>query len=140
MQQSRQHLGGVYNRTTRNIRVTVTPSFLLDQSAPDDGVYVWAYHVIIENLGNDTVQLLTRHWRITNALGALQEVRGDGVVGEQPVLGPGDCFEYTSGCPLGTPSGFMTGSYQMMTDDGSVFDADIPAFSLDSPYGQGRVH
>jgi len=140
VQQSRQHLGGVYNQTSNDIRITVTPSFLVDQSAPEDNLYVWAYHVIIENLGNDTVQLMTRHWRITNALGELQEVRGDGVIGEQPVLAPGDMFEYTSGCPLGTPSGFMIGSYQMKAGDGSSFDAEIPAFSLDSPYGHGRVH
>ncbi len=140
MRQSRQHLGGVYNQTTQDIRVTVTPSFLVDQSAPDENLYVWAYHVIIENLGDATVQLMTRYWRITNALGELQEVRGDGVVGEQPVLGPGDSFEYTSGCPLATSSGFMAGSYQMMAGDGNMFDAAIPAFSLDSPYGHGRVH
>ncbi len=140
MRQSRQPLGGVYNATTDEIRVTVTPSFLVDQSSPDDGLYVWAYHVIIENLGNDTVQLMSRHWCITNALGECQEVRGDGVIGEQPVLAPGDSFEYTSGCPLGTSSGFMIGTYQMMTNDGRMFDAEIPAFSLDSPYGHGRVH
>ncbi len=140
MRQSRQHLGGVYNQTTHDIRVTVSPSFLIDQSSPDEGLYVWSYHVILENLGNDTVQLMTRHWKITDAAGTLQEVRGDGVIGEQPVLAPGEIFEYTSGCPLGTPSGFMVGSYQMMTDDGSVFDAEIPAFSLDSPYGHGQVH
>ncbi len=140
MRQSRQHLGGVYNQTSHDIRVTVSPSFLIDQSDPDQNIYVWAYHVIIENLGNDTVQLMTRHWRITNALGELQEVRGDGVIGEQPVLAPGDNFEYTSGCPLATSSGFMTGSYQMKAGDGSMFDADIPTFSLDSPYGQSRVH
>ena len=140
MRQSRQHLGGVYNQTSNDVRITVTPSFLVDQSAPEDNVYVWAYHVIIENLGNDTVQLMTRYWRITNALGELQEVRGDGVIGEQPVLAPGDMFEYTSGCPLSTSSGFMVGSYQMKAGDGSTFEADIPAFSLDSPYGHGRVH
>ncbi len=140
MQRPKIHEGIVYNQTTHDIRVTVCPSFLLDQSSPGDGLYVWAYHVVIENMGNDTVQLMTRHWRITDALGVSQEVRGDGVVGEQPVLAPGDRFEYTSGCPLGTSSGFMVGSYQMMAGDGNVFDAEIPAFSLDSPYEGGRVH
>ncbi len=135
-----QQAGGVYNQTTYGIRVTVTPSFLVDQSVPDENLYVWAYHVIIENLGDDTVQLMTRHWRITNACGVLQEIRGEGVVGQQPVLAPGDSFEYTSGCPLTTSSGFMMGSYRMLGGDGSLFDVDIPAFSLDSPYGPDRVH
>lgn len=140
MRQPKRNQSGVYSRTTRNIKVTVRPSFLLEQSSPDDSLYVWAYHVVIENRGHYTVQLLTRHWRITDALGVRQEVRGEGVVGEQPVLEPGQRFEYTSGCPLGTPSGFMGGSYQMIADDGDLFEAEIPAFSLDSPYGQGLVH
>lgn len=140
MRQSMHHQDGGYNLTTHNIRVSVNPSYLVDQSSPDKNLYVWAYHVIIENLGKDTVQLLTRYWRITDAVGVLQEVRGDGVVGEQPVLAPGDRFEYTSGCPLGTPSGFMVGSYQMMAGDGNTFDAEIPAFSLDSPFEQNRIH
>lgn len=124
----------MYSKTTRGIRVTVEPAFLEEQSSPAEGRYFWAYRVRIENGGAETVQLLRRHWRITDALGRLQEVRGDGVVGEQPVLGPGEAFEYTSGCPLTTPSGIMAGAYAMETPDGRAFDAEIPAFSLDSPY------
>lgn len=131
---------GAYTSTTKAITVTVRPFYLEDQSAPDQEHYVWAYHVRIENGGNETVQLLTRHWRVTDSHGNVQEVRGDGVVGEQPVLAPGSSFEYTSGTPLPTPSGFMVGSYQMQSETGSRFDVDIPAFSLDSPYQPSRIH
>lgn len=124
----------MYSATTREIHISVEPTYLDDQSSPDDDHYVWAYHVRIENGGRDTVQLLTRHWRITDSLGRLQEVRGAGVVGEQPVLEPGESFEYTSGTPLPTPSGIMAGTYGMRTTDGDSFDAEIPAFSLDSPH------
>jgi ApaG protein len=124
----------MYSKTTRGIRVTVQPAFLEEQSAPAEGRFFWAYHVRIENEGAQTVQLLRRHWRITDALGRLQEVKGDGVVGEQPVLEPGEAFEYTSGCPLTTASGIMVGTYAMQTAGGDLFDAEIPAFSLDSPY------
>jgi len=124
----------MYTKTTRGIRVTVRPAFLEEQSSPGEGRYFWAYQVRIENEGAQPVQLLRRHWRITDALGRLQEVKGDGVVGEQPVLEPGEAFEYTSGCPLPTPSGIMVGTYAMQTAGGDLFDADIPAFSLDSPY------
>lgn len=130
----------MYSETTRAIRVTVRPMFLEDQSAPDDGRYVWAYNVRIENTGDETVQLRDRYWRITDALGRVQEVRGAGVVGEQPVLQPGESFEYTSGTPLATPSGIMDGSYQMVTDAGERFDVRIPAFSLDSPHQSIRLH
>jgi ApaG protein len=124
----------MYSKTTRGIRVTVQPAFLEEQSSPAEGRFFWAYHVRIENEGAQTVQLLRRHWRITDALGRLQEVKGDGVVGEQPVLEPGEAFEYTSGCPLTTASGIMVGTYAMQTAGGDLFDAEIPAFSLDSPY------
>ncbi|MBK19189.1 MAG: Co2+/Mg2+ efflux protein ApaG [Rhodospirillaceae bacterium] len=124
----------MYEATTRSIRVTVEPVFLDDQSAPDEDHYVWAYQVKIENDGMEPVQLLNRHWRITDARGQLQEVKGEGVVGEQPTLKPGEAFEYTSGTPLATPSGIMFGSYEMETNTGERFDIDIPAFSLDSPY------
>ena len=124
----------MYRATTRAINVSVEPIYLDDQSEPDEDHYVWAYHVCIENQGVDTVQLLTRHWRITDALGRTQEVRGDGVVGEQPVLKPGEKYEYTSGTPLGTPSGIMLGTYGMARQDGERFDIEIPAFSLDSPH------
>lgn len=124
----------MYNQTTRNISVTVTPIFLEDQSEPDEDHFVWAYQVRIENCGPATVQLRSRYWHITDANGLVQEVRGSGVVGEQPVLEPGETFEYTSGTPLATPSGIMVGSYQMQTDDGDLIEVDIPAFSLDSPH------
>lgn len=124
----------MYHATTRQIHISVEPTYLEDQSSPVDGHYVWAYHVSIENDGQETVQLVTRHWRITDSMGRLQEVRGAGVVGEQPVLEPGESFEYTSGTPLPTPSGIMAGSYGMRTLDGGSFDAEVPAFSLDSPH------
>ncbi len=124
----------MYSETTRTIRVTVEPLYLEDQSAPVEDHFVWAYHVRIDNTGEDTVQLLTRHWRITDSLGRLQEVRGAGVVGEQPVLSPGQSFEYTSGTPLPTPSGIMAGTYGMESASGERFDVVIPAFSLDSPH------
>ena len=112
----------------------MTPFYLEDQSSPTDNHFVWAYQVRIENNGDATVQLRTRYWRITDSQGRVQEVRGAGVVGEQPVLRPGDSFEYTSGTPLPTPSGIMVGSYQVRLDDGMLFDIAIPAFSLDSPH------
>jgi ApaG protein len=124
----------MYSETTHSIRVTVEPMYLEEQSSPGDNHYVWAYHVRIENIGGDTVQLLTRHWKITDSLGRLQEVRSAGVVGEQPVLPPGQAFEYTSGTPLPTPSGIMVGSYGMEAENGQRFDVAIPAFSLDSPH------
>ena len=131
---------GMYDTVTRSIRVTVAPHYLDDQSSPDDSYFVWAYTVQIENEGEEVVQLKHRHWRITDAHGRTQEVRGDGVVGEQPVLEPGDCFEYTSGTPLSTSSGLMVGSYRMENATGEVFDVEIPAFSLDSPHTDLRVH
>ncbi len=124
----------MYSSMTRSIRVSVEPIFLEDQSSPVDDHYVWAYQVKIENSGEETVQLLNRYWRITDAMGRVQEVHGEGVVGEQPTLQPGQAFEYTSGTPLGTPSGIMVGSYEMETSAGERFEIDIPAFSLDSPY------
>lgn len=131
---------GAYARTTRSITVTVEPFYLDDQSVPDENHFVWAYHVRIQNHGEQTVQLLTRFWRITDSVGNVQEVRGDGVVGEQPILNPGDSFEYTSGTPLPTPSGIMVGAYQMLAQSGERFDVDVPAFSLDSPYQAVQIH
>jgi ApaG protein len=130
----------MYSKTTRSISITVEPTYLEDRSSPTDNQYVWAYHVRIENSGGETVQLLHRYWRITDAHGRVQEVRGPGVVGEQPVLKPGDSFEYTSGTPLPTPSGIMVGAYQMETDQGERFDVAVPAFSLDSPHQQVRLN
>ena len=129
-----------YIATTRHIRVTVRPVYLDDQSAPSDNHFVWAYHVTIENMGSETVQLIGRHWRITDARGELHEVRGPGVIGEQPVLEPGDTYEYTSGTPLATPSGIMDGEYQMENERGEMFDIAIPPFSLDSPYQPVRLN
>lgn len=130
----------MYTAVTRSIQISVEPFYLEDQSSPADDHFVWAYHVRIENMGQETVQLRTRHWRITDSDGRIQEVRGPGVVGVEPVLAPGDSFEYTSGTPLRTPSGIMVGSYEMETPDGEMFDVDIPAFSLDSPYQDRRIN
>ncbi len=124
----------MYEAVTDGIAISVEPHFLEDQSDPDGSRFVWAYHVRIENRGDRVVQLMTRHWRITDANGRTQEVRGPGVVGEQPVLKPGESFEYTSGAPLSTPTGFMAGSYGMVDEAGGDFDVAIPAFSLDSPH------
>jgi ApaG protein len=130
----------MYSETTRSINVTVKPFYLEDQSAPDEDRYVWAYHVRIENRGSETVQLRNRHWKITDGRGKMLEVRGPGVVGEQPVLKPGESFEYTSGTPLPTPSGIMVGSYEMETPSGENFWVQIPAFSLDSPHQAVRLN
>ncbi len=130
-----------YSQTTHGVKVTVRSFFLADQSRPDEGHFVWAYRVRIENLGRETVQLLRRTWNITDARGRSLQVRGDGVVGEQPVLEPGEAFEYTSGTPLDTPSGIMQGSYHMIkSDTGADFDVTIPTFSLDSPHQNARLH
>ena len=130
-----------YSRTTRDIRVSVRSFYLEDQSEPDEGKYVWAYQVKIENRGREPVQVLRRTWRITDALGRTQSVQGPGVVGQQPLLEPGEAFEYTSGTPLETPSGFMVGAYHVVAPaSGETFDVAIPAFSLDSPHQPGRVH
>ena len=128
----------MYRTVTRHIEVQVAPRFLSERSSPENGYFFWAYTITLTNRGRETVQLKTRHWRITDANGKLQEVRGAGVVGEQPVLKPGENYEYTSGVPLPTPSGFMAGSYGMVTAAGEPFDIEIPAFSLDLPQG-GRT-
>jgi ApaG protein len=130
----------MYRAITRNIEVKVEPRFLPDRSSPENGYYFWAYSITIANHGGEIVQLKTRHWRITDANGKLQEVRGPGVVGEEPVLKPGEHFEYTSGVPLPTPSGFMVGSYGMVTEKGEKFDIDIPAFSLDTPQKERTIN
>jgi ApaG protein len=132
---------GAFTAVTRSVRVTVRTFYLVDQSDPEEGRYVWAYRVRIGNEGREAVQLLKRTWHITDALGRTQHVHGDGVVGEQPVLEPGEVFEYTSGTPLATPSGFMRGLYHMVTaSSGEPFDVEIPAFSLDSPHGRGALN
>jgi ApaG protein len=129
-----------YRAVTRQIEVKVAPRFLPDRSSPENGYFFWAYTITLTNLGRETVQLKTRHWRITDAQGRLQEVRGAGVVGEEPVLKPGQNFEYTSGVPLPTSSGFMAGTYGMVTAGGEKFDIDIPAFSLDTPQRERTIN
>ena len=123
----------MYQAITRQIAVTVTPRFMPERSSTEKSYFFWSYTIEIVNRGPETVQLKTRHWKITDAYGRVQEVRGSGVVGEEPVLEPGKSFEYTSGVPLQTPSGFMTGTYGMVSGSGEKFDIDIPVFSLDSP-------
>ena len=119
---------------TRGIAVTVEPTYLEAKSTPGTSQYFWAYRVIIENQGRETVQLLSRHWMITNARGDLTEVKGPGVVGEQPVLAPGESFKYSSWCPLKTPTGTMRGEYQMVRPDGTQFDIEIAPFGLRARY------
>jgi ApaG protein len=131
---------GAYSETSRAIRVSVQPEYLTDQSAPAENHFVWAYHVDIRNEGEETVQLRARYWRITDSLGRVQEVRGAGVVGEQPVLRPGQSFRYSSGTPLKAPSGIMEGYYEMHSDSGERFEVRVPAFSLDCPHVPRRVH
>lgn len=127
----------MYEAVTRGIRVHVTPQYLDNQSSPEEGQYFWAYTIVIENEGEETVQLRTRTWHITDAAGRVEEVHGPGVVGETPVLRRGESFTYTSGCPLREPSGIMVGHYTFTDSTGETFDVAIPAFSLDSP-GEAR--
>ena len=124
---------GMYRAVTRQIEVTVEPSFLPERSSAEKREFFWSYTVVITNSGKETVQLRTRHWVITDASGRTQDVRGEGVVGEQPVLAPGERFKYTSGVPLPTASGFMAGRYEMVSESGERFEIDVPTFSLDSP-------
>ncbi|MBB3967322.1 MULTISPECIES: Co2+/Mg2+ efflux protein ApaG [Rhizobium] len=123
----------MYRALTRDIEVVVEPFYLEEQSDPDDDRYVWGYRIVISNNSDLTVRLVNRYWNITDQNGVVDEVSGAGVVGEQPTLSPGDTYEYSSGCPLDTPSGLMFGHYQMQTDEGEIFQVEIPAFSLDSP-------
>ena len=122
-----------YVATTRDVTVRVSVSFMLDQSAPRLGKWFWTYHIRLENGGDHAVQLLSRRWVIADGRGARHEVRGDGVVGEQPVIEPGASFDYVSGCPLATPSGAMQGTYRMVREDGAIFDVEIPRFALLAP-------
>ena len=125
----------MYRAVTRNIEVTVEPFYLPDRSDAEESRFVWGYRVTIANNSDRAVQLLTRYWHITDGNGKVEEVRGPGVVGEQPALDPGDSYQYTSGCPLSTPTGFMVGTYTMRDADDTLFDVQIPAFSLDLPDG-----
>ena len=140
MEKSQTGLGYQYELETRRIRVAVKPAYLDDQSDPEDDRYVWAYTVTIENRGAEPVQLLSRYWSIIDGTGRVQEVRGAGVVGAQPVIAPVESFQYTSGCPLETASGTMSGRYQMMSASGESFEAEIPAFLLESPYERRQIH
>lgn len=123
----------MYRAVTREIQVTVIPEYRADRSDPARRRFFWAYTIEIANQGQLRVQLISRYWQITDANGMVDEVRGLGVVGEQPILKPGETFRYTSGCPLTTPSGIMTGTYEMIDDAEHAFNVAIPAFSLDSP-------
>ncbi|MCX7302948.1 MAG: Co2+/Mg2+ efflux protein ApaG [Hyphomicrobiales bacterium] len=123
----------MYSAVTRKITVNVEPFYLAAQSEPAEGRYMWAYRITIDNQSRERVKLMARYWQITDAAGKVEEVRGDGVVGEQPELNPGDSYQYTSGCPLATPSGIMVGQYTMRNDAGETFNVAIPAFSLDLP-------
>jgi ApaG protein len=114
--------------------------FLEEESTPANDHYVWAYQVQIENLGSYRVQLLSRQWQVRDGYGRLQEIQGEGVIGSQPFVDPGEVFEYTSGIPLSTPSGIMVGSYQMEKEDGEMIHVEIPPFSLDSPHQRVVVH
>lgn len=126
-------MSGSYSATTEAIEVSVEPFYLDDESRPDEGEFIWAYMVEIHNGGSEAVQLKTRYWQITDAMGRREEVRGEGVVGEQPVIEPGETYEYSSHCPLSTDSGIMAGTFSMERPDGSQFEVVIPAFSLDLP-------
>jgi ApaG protein len=130
----------VYEARTRDVLVRVAPAYMAEQSRPEEGQWLWSYVVEIENHGTQTVTLMSRHWIITDARNRVEEVKGPGVVGEQPVLGPREAFRYNSGCPLTTPSGSMRGTYQMVTAGGEAFDVEIPAFSLHLPGALRRVN
>ncbi|WP_417790578.1 Co2+/Mg2+ efflux protein ApaG [Terasakiella pusilla] len=129
-----------FSETTRMVTVTVNPFFLEDESDPQKNSFMWAYHIRINNEGNEAVQLISRYWKITDGLGRVQEVRGEGVVGDQPLLKPGDSYEYTSGVPLQTPSGFMGGAYEMISSVGERIHVTVPTFSLDSPFEAHTVN
>lgn len=131
-------MGSMYTKTTNHIKITVQPFYLDKQSEPEDNRYIWAYTIQMENHGDQSVQLLNRYWHITDGLGRSQEVRGEGVIGEKPHIRPGEAYQYTSGVPLTTSSGIMRGEYEMVLEDGSTIQVDVPAFSLDSPFSMSR--
>ena len=130
----------MYQSTSHNICVNVTPQFLEDASSPELGRYIWSYTILIQNKGCEAVQLCSRYWQITDAQGRVQEVRGPGVVGEQPTIEPGGSYSYTSNCPLNAPSGIMIGAYQMRSESGATFEISVPAFSLDSPDAYSTIN
>ena len=131
---------GMSVAVTKSVRVEVASAYVAERSSPEDNQYFFAYTVRISNEGERTVQLLTRHWTITDGRGHIEEVRGPGVIGQQPVILPGRKHEYSSGVPLETPSGFMTGSYHMKSAGGEEFEVKIPLFALESPFAERRVH
>ncbi len=130
----------MYESRTRNVVVRVEPEFLSEQSSPADNRYIWAYTVEIENQGEEELQVVKRFWKIADSVGQVQEIHGEGVVGEMPVLKPGETFRYTSGAPLSSPSGIMLGSYGMKAQDGEHYDVAIPPFSLDSPFDPRSIN
>jgi ApaG protein len=127
-----------YEAETNGVCIRVRPVFVDEESSPEDDRFLWAYHIEIENRGRHTLQLMTRHWRITDGDGRIQHVDGAGVIGKQPVLRPGARFEYSSGCPLTTPCGMMQGAYRFEDETGASVEATIPLFALDSPYDERR--
>ena len=130
----------MYTEVTQDVKVDVTPVFLDTESRPQEDHFTWVYKITITNMGSLTVQLMNRYWRIVDSRGAQEEISGPGVVGEQPVLAPGETYSYESGCPLKTPSGIMMGHYEMVNEAGMPFHAKVPAFSLDSPYDVSDYH
>ncbi len=130
----------IYEKTTHSVSISVRPEYLDNQSDPKSNSFTWAYHVRIENVGKQTVQILSRHWKITNSNGVTQEIVGDGLIGRQPILTPGDIFEYSSGTPLSTASGFMSGSFHAVDENGEVLTVSVPAFSLDQPQSTRALH
>src|SRR5713101_3469141 len=134
MSELRSELAPMSEAVTNNIRVEVLSKYSPENSQPLQGAWVFQYTVRITNQGPETVQLLTRHWIITDAMDRTEEVRGPGVVGEQPVLAPGESFKYSSWCPLKTPTGMMRGTYQMIGARGNQFDIEIAPFALKAPY------
>ena len=129
-----------YRETTNYISVSVSPEYLHQQSEPSDNHFTWAYHVHIENSGSTSIQVLARHWKVTDIKGQSHEIVGDGLVGKQPILKSGEVFRYSSGTPLSTPSGFMSGSFLLITEGGELFNALVPSFSLDSPLTNRPLH
>ena len=127
-----------YEHVTDGVRIRVRPKFMYDESEPAVGRFMWSYTVDVENESDRTWTIIRRHWEIVDAMGRLQEVDGEGVIGQTPTLGPGERFSYTSGAPLSAPSGMMRGTYDLVDDEGGELVARIPAFSLDSPYDQSR--
>ena len=140
MRRRRGQDGAAYEARTRDIVVRVFPVYAAEESSPDQGLYLWSYTVEIENHGGETVTLISRRWSITDGFNRVNDVEGSGVVGEQPELKPREAFRYVSNCPLPTPSGAMKGSYQMVTDQGDLFEVEIPEFSLHLPGAAAKLN